>query len=220
MNNPTLQQSIAFFGLKSLKGVSVDSLKGMYHDLAQKYHPDRGGSSEEFIYLRNCYNRLKRALLDNEFEQEVHSEQEQETQYNKDAHIASLQEHIQNLKIAYDKLLSIVDTYETTFNRQIRIINDANSKANMTIDMYNQAKKDLRVQLDQKLEYLKKQYNPGFWAGMLSRNTLSYEDYISINNQYVDEYNQKSQELDSTYLSQLVNHYQNSMSRIIDIMEI
>ena len=45
-----------YFGLSP--GASVDDVKKRFRELAQKYHPDHGGSSEKMIEILDAYNRL------------------------------------------------------------------------------------------------------------------------------------------------------------------
>lgn len=41
-----------------LPGATVGDLKARFRDLALIHHPDRGGNAENFVALRDAYNRL------------------------------------------------------------------------------------------------------------------------------------------------------------------
>ncbi|MPN02731.1 hypothetical protein SDC9_149947 [bioreactor metagenome] len=47
---------LSYFGLAP--GASVDDIKKRFRELAKKYHPDCGGSSEKMIEVLDAYHRL------------------------------------------------------------------------------------------------------------------------------------------------------------------
>jgi hypothetical protein len=57
-------------GLKKLSGLfdtsvikDLDQLKKQYFLLSKKYHPDAGGTNEQFVQLKNEYDKLRDAIL-------------------------------------------------------------------------------------------------------------------------------------------------------------
>ncbi|MCQ4925076.1 J domain-containing protein [Tissierella carlieri] len=45
-----------YFGLTP--GASIDDIKKKFRELAKKYHPDHGGSSEKMIEVLDTYHKL------------------------------------------------------------------------------------------------------------------------------------------------------------------
>lgn len=52
--------SLKCLGLES--GASLKDIQHQYRKLAMQYHPDKGGSSEEFAQINQAYEHLKRCL--------------------------------------------------------------------------------------------------------------------------------------------------------------
>ena len=52
-------QSQALLTLGSNPGASDKQLKKAYRKKAFQYHPDKGGTQEEFIVIKECYDFLK-----------------------------------------------------------------------------------------------------------------------------------------------------------------
>jgi curved DNA-binding protein CbpA len=211
MHTPTLTESLAFFHLSSLQNQTQDTIKTQYHELAKKYHPDKGGSSEQFILLRNCYHTLKKALDGDTFENT--------TNYGEYGAQNAFKRQAEQYKQAYEKLIKVVDRYEELFNTQIRIINTSSNHINTTISTYENTRKQYNDELTDRLETLEKQYRPGFWKGLLQRHTMTYSEYVQQNNQYVGQFQKHLSDLDSQYLETLVKHYQATMSQIIKTMD-
>ncbi|MDF2521413.1 MAG: hypothetical protein K0R84_2041 [Clostridia bacterium] len=47
---------LSYFGLTP--GASIDEIKSRFRELAKKYHPDLGGSSEKMIEILEAYHKL------------------------------------------------------------------------------------------------------------------------------------------------------------------
>jgi DnaJ-class molecular chaperone len=60
----TLQKALSLFQFASIDAVSTDIIKKRYLDLAQKKHPDKGGSTQEFIELKDAYAYLRKFATD------------------------------------------------------------------------------------------------------------------------------------------------------------
>ncbi len=56
LHNIQHYQALLILGIKS--GASKKRLKSAYRKLAMKHHPDKGGSSEDFIILKEAYDLL------------------------------------------------------------------------------------------------------------------------------------------------------------------
>lgn len=67
MDRITLEESLKIFSITSLEGHTEKSLRDIYHKLALRCHPDKGGSSKDFIRLRQAYTLLKKVVNDPEF---------------------------------------------------------------------------------------------------------------------------------------------------------
>jgi curved DNA-binding protein CbpA len=204
MHQPTLELSLAKLGFSTLVGLDHHTLKKAYHRLAQKHHPDKGGEEKEFILLRECYIFL-RDCLDNPSRFE---EQEKPLERDYEKEIQGLNEYISKLK-------NRISEYETMIDSQISTINKARPKLDQVANHYERSFDNLNQWYQEKQTLLKKNYESGFVDILLARKKLSDQEYISLNNQLVENYNKQAIEIEREYSKKVIEVYQNLTNDIV-----
>lgn len=64
--NMTLQKALNVFGYVTVDELDQTTLKKKYLELANQKHPDKGGSTSEFIEIKDAYNSIKKFLINSE----------------------------------------------------------------------------------------------------------------------------------------------------------
>ncbi|NJK71253.1 MAG: J domain-containing protein [Thermales bacterium] len=147
----TYIESLKVFNLSSLDNMDEKQIRTIYHLLAKKYHPDKGGNAEDFIKLREAYAILKEALINpTKRRTDVESSSNTgQTSYN-----SSTSFEDSPYKEAYEKLLKQIRDYEKIINSEVLIINRTSQNVNTQIDTYNKAHIVLKDWLDKSLAEL------------------------------------------------------------------
>jgi curved DNA-binding protein CbpA len=221
-----LDQSLALFGLTSLEGQTEDSLKKLYHSLAGKYHPDKGGSSEEFIGLRRAYIYLRTSLLDpkNQSSGGQHTRTEHQSQYSRsESHqqnqsngSQSSPNEVDNPYIeAYNKAIEQMKQYEEIFNAQVRLINNTNKLISQQHEDYSLRRESLKKVLDDQLEVLNKHYHRAWWEYVVPIPKMNRNDYVTQHNVIIGAYNTQLKTVEDTFLEILLHTYQSGFEQII-----
>jgi curved DNA-binding protein CbpA len=212
----TISEAAKIFKLTSLNEVTTGSLKQIYHELAGKYHPDKGGSAKDFIDLRNAYTSLKEAIrlgikLDNN---PKNNSAYQNTPPPQD--YSTLYKNFNNLQQQYQELYKIHQKYDNTFNIQIELINNTVNRINSLASTYNTNFSTAKSVLDQGLELLLQQYNRKWWEHIIPVPKLSEAQYITKHNQLIEAYNQQIEEFQTEYNDLLINTYQRVFEQMIN----
>jgi curved DNA-binding protein CbpA len=205
MHQPNLDLSLTKLGFSSLEGLDQTILKKAYHRLAQKHHPDKGGEEKEFILLRECYVYL-REYLDHPSR---FTDQEKPLERDFDGEIQALKEYI-------TKLQKRIAEYEMMIDMQISSINDARPRLDQVAEHYERSFESLNDWYHEKQSKLKKNYESGFMDILLARKKLSDHEYISLNNQLVENYNKQAIEIERGYSKKVIEVYRELTKRIID----
>jgi DnaJ-class molecular chaperone len=207
MHQLTLQMSLNTLGFSSLDGVDQTILKRKYHRLAQKKHPDKGGDEKEFILLRECYIFL-RDFLDNPAYDDKH-----EASFERD-----FENEIQDLKDYISNLRKRIAEYETMIDTQISYINQAQPQPQLeqVTKHYEFSFNNLYIWYQQKQASLKKNYESGFVDILLARKKLSDQEYISLSNQLVENYNKQAIEIEREYSKKVIQVYRELTNKITE----
>lgn len=226
----TLTEGLAVFEIASLSGQDEVSLKKKYYHLAQKYHPDRGGSSEQFIKLREAYSYLKNAVQDPGFNKWEDEDDQPEKAQNSGSSSStyrsnesySYEEALNQARTyqdAYEKTRLVVEKYENIFNAQIRVINSTNVKLKTVFEMYETRRKQLELVLQEHQSHLNKQYDRSWWEYILPVSKITQTQYVQRNNDLIREFNQASQAVDDQLVSELIKLYQGNLKEVMDLLE-
>lgn len=233
----SLESSLEFFNLKTLKDQSEESLHKIYKHLALKYHPDKGGKAEDFIKLRQAFVVLKQSLNNPagttkgsnysakanyhyDYQSTAKTENDHlrnkiETQNQK---INELTSRLNNYERAYEKILSGNSKYEDVFNLQIQVISFTQEQINNLVDEYNLKREKIQYYYDTKIGDLKKRENPGFWRTMIGTK-MEYSEYIEFHNQLIEEHNSKVAEIDNNFSDAILKIYKQSFERLMNLLE-
>jgi len=223
MNEPDVQSALKFFNLNSLDGLTIDQIKSKYHILAKKYHPDVGGSSQDFIFLRKCYVLLKKVVSDPFFKTSDQNN-ENKTGYDNYQNVTDFTDINQELlfyksgyfeyKKIYEKNLENLKMYEDFINNQIFIINQNNQVINSLSDIYNQQVKQAQEELNKKIQILDKAKSVSLKNLVFGR--ISNETYLNQKNQAILEYNQKLVQAENKYTEDIIKAYNVLIKKMIN----
>ena len=208
--NTNLEAALRWFGLQHIKNVTLDDLKKRYHHLAQMYHPDKGGSSDDFIKLREAYTFLQDYLANPRSEEK--SRGGEKTEFD------GIFEELHRYKKAFASSQVKIHEYETMISSQINLISGFQSNLQSGINFGKNQDGRLRSVLDEELEKLKKQYNSSWWKQPLGIKTMSESDYNYRYNALIDEFNNIKQKQDDEYIDNLLSLYRGLVNQIVDII--
>jgi curved DNA-binding protein CbpA len=205
MHQPTLEMSLTKLGFSSIERLDQTKLKIAYHRLAQKHHPDKGGEEKEFILLRECYVFL-RDLLDNptHFREQTKPEER------------DLEREVAELKKYVVRLQERIREYETMIDTQVSHINQARPHLEEVAKHYELSFDGLNDWYGKKTTLLKKNYQSGFVDILLARKKLSDQEYISLNNQLVENYNKQAIEIERGYSKKVIDVYRTLTDNIVE----
>jgi curved DNA-binding protein CbpA len=226
----TLIEAATIFGLSTLVGVTPEQLKKTYHELAGKYHPDKGGTVDEFIALRSAYTALQTALRQNKSideDTEAASSDtterhysESETQHtNEPNNYEELMKKYQSLQREYEELYSIHKRYDEAFNIEIRVINDTVTRINTLSSEYEHNYEHNHTTLQQILQELSDRQYRTWWQYLIPIPKLSREEYIKRHNQYIAEYDEQITSLNNNYTQAITERYKYAFSRFVNLIK-
>ena len=217
-----LLEAAEIFSLTTLQGLTSEALKRRYHTLAQKYHPDKGGTAEEFIRLRQAYTVLKDALRRHTPLHESDSTSQTETQNTTQTpppDFNQLWKNFQELQKAYQDLSTLHHKWDQTFNLQIKIINQTVNRINEYAKRYNHHYTTTEQILKQQLEQLETHYRRKWWEQLVRVPKLSEEQYILRHNELIKQYNQEVRTLNKRYNEQVTGAYQQAFETFIELIK-
>jgi len=189
----TLQESLNIFGLSDLSNENLESLKQIYHNLANKYHPDRGGTNKQFIEIRLAYGILKENL-------EISTQN-------------SAQQHFDE-KTYQEK----IKLYEDLINREIVLINQTQEKIQSLYNLHTDKKSQIDLNFSTARDQLQQKFNYKWYDYILPTKKLTKEEYFSYNNQLTQEYNSLTASLDQELFELTMTEYQRSFVKIVDLL--
>lgn len=224
----TLQKAQSVFQITSIENINNELIKRRYLDLAQNKHPDKGGSTEAFIELKEAYAYLKKFLeesakvdYNNSSYQEEPRQNNTKTTYNVDRDYVRDLEHLNSELTEQNKnYYTVLNNYENILNKQIEVFNKMNIKLSKLASDFNIATQKNKLERDKQTEELKKQYSPAF-KDLINpfQRRIDNEEYMWRQNSIVSEYEEKKQELESNFLNAMVEVYQGSYEVVSEILE-
>lgn len=224
----TLQKAQSVFQITSIENINNELIKKRYLDLAQNKHPDKGGSTEAFIELKEAYVYLKKFLeesakvdYNNSSYQEEPRQNNTKTTYNVDREYVRDLEHLNSELTEQNKnYYTVLNNYENILNKQIEVFNKMNIKLSKLASDFNIATQKNKLERDKQTEELKKQYSPAF-KDLINpfQRRIDNEEYMWRQNSIISEYEEKKQELESNFLNTMVEVYQGSYEVISEILE-
>jgi hypothetical protein len=239
----TLQKALSVFQFNSINSVTNELLKKRYLDLAQLKHPDKGGTTETFIELKDAYAYLKKLLSESNYSdssyndyttQEPSKSKSNNTKNNQAAsHSTSNQnyeidrEYVRQLESVNAELTeqnknyyAVLMNYESILNKEIEIFNKMNTKLTKVASDFNQSTEKNKLERDKGTEDLKKQYSPAF-KDLINpfQRRIDNEEFMWRQNSIIQDYDERKIELETTFLNAMVDIYQNSYEQISEILE-
>jgi DnaJ-class molecular chaperone len=232
----TLQKALSVFEFASIEKVNNDLLKKRYLDLAQSRHPDKGGSTETFIELKEAYAYLKRFLEESDSlnyntyssSKSTSSSSSSKTSNSNQSKSYSIdEEYVRQLESVNAELseqnksyYSVLTNYENILNKQIDVFNKMNSKLAKLANDFNVSTEKNKLERDRNTEELKKQYSPAF-KDLINpfQRRIDNEEFMWRQNTIIQDFDEHKQDLENTFLNAMVEVYQASYENISDILE-
>jgi curved DNA-binding protein CbpA len=238
----TLQKALSVFQFDSINTVTNELIKKRYLDLAQKRHPDKGGTTEAFIELKEAYVYLKKFISDSDADTVSYSNFTNASEgYNKTTNNTKAKqqqttntqsyqvdkEYVRELESVNLELTeqnknyyTVLMNYESILNKEIEVFNKMNAKLTKIAADFNQSTEKNKTERDKSTEELKKQYSPAF-KDLINpfQRRIDNEEYMWRQNTIIQDYEERKQELESNFLNAMVDVYQNSYESISDILE-
>lgn len=236
MQKVDLAHSLKLFELIGLESQTDETLRSQYRHLAKKYHPDTGGSAEEFIYLRQCYIFLKNKLQDPAYKTKnkynfqtgnnpvSFSDKYSESDFLRDK-LKRSENEIQDFNIKLERfeqgfvnLMAEKTHYEEIMNQQIQIINQAKRHSLGLVEAYEVKKSKNTRYYKEKFAKLSNQHKP---VNTKNKKDISEynDDYIDEHNNLVDEYRESTQGIENEFHESVVKAYQMSFNEIMRLVE-
>jgi hypothetical protein len=245
----TLQRALSLFQFASIDAVTTDIIKKRYLDLAQKKHPDKGGSTQEFIELKDAYAYLKKFATDssesvssnystytnskttNDYEYGPRSTANKEYVNNLESVNSDLNEKLEYYKRELDKAETIIRkgndynksvllTYESIFNKELDIFNKVEIKINKIKHDYDTSSEQNRNSRDSNLKELKRQYSPAF-KDLINpfQRKIANDEFMWRQNSIIQEYEDSKQKIDSNYHEARVDLFQGFFEKISELLK-
>lgn len=202
----TLQKALEIFNINSLEEISKEEIKKIYRKQAGLKHPDKeGGSSQEFVELRQAYLYIL-----------SHYPNKAIKKTGKDLKELSKDEILDKYFHDTRELQVKVDSYENVTNTQIAVLDNVKTEAEDILSRFEQRKSELRKELDKNIAELEKKYNPGFFARLISlfQNKMSEEEFWEKYHFEVQKYSRKDAELDVEFFKEMLTTYGGGLNKI------
>lgn len=201
----TLEDALSVFSLKSLDGVNLSSLKGLYRKLAKKTHPDNeGGSHDGFVQLREAY-----ILLSNNLEEETDNSQSRVIKkMSKDEILAKYNHDIKDLQLK-------LDSYQDIIDEQLKTLDFIKERVSTIINKYENQKTTLKEELEIEIKKLEKQIEPKVLSKLLFfLPQMSEDEFWNKYNQNVGKYTRKNTDLDQQFFKYMLEAYGNGLNDV------
>jgi DnaJ-class molecular chaperone len=225
----TIQKALEVFGYSNIDKLSAVNVKKTYLELASKKHPDKGGTSEEFVELKDAYTYLKNFVENtqsgssetNSKSYSATSGSSSSTKFNYSSDYVNQLEYINSqLSTQNEKLKKTLKDYEGIFNKQIDIFNNLNDKLTKIANNFNTQTEKNKSQKDKATEELKNQYQPAFKDLIAPfQRRIDKEEYVWRQNNINTEYEDKRKELENNFLNSMVEIYQNNFEDLASLLE-
>jgi|694.fasta_scaffold113119_2 curved DNA-binding protein CbpA len=202
----TLQKALEIFNIKSLEEISKDEIKKIYRKQAGLKHPDKeGGSSQEFVELRQAYLYI----LSHYPNKEIKKTGKDLKELSKDEILDKYFQDTRELQVK-------VDLYESVTNTQIAVLDTVKTEAEDILARFEMRKAELKKELDKNVSELEKKYNPGFFARLISlfQNKMSEEEFWEKYHFEVQKYSRKDAELDVEFFKEMLTTYGGGLNKI------
>jgi hypothetical protein len=233
----TLQKALSVFEFATVENVNNELLKKRYLDLAQNKHPDKGGSTEAFIELKDAYAYLKRFLEESDSYADTSytktnnnttnsQSTTQKTNRSSSRTYSVDEEYVRQLESVNAELseqnksyYTVLTNYENILNRQIEIMNKMNIKLSKLANDFNISSEKNKGERDRSTEELKKQYSPAF-KDLINpfQRRIDNEEYVWRQNSITQDFEEVKVELETSFLNAMVEVYQQSFEGISDIL--
>jgi curved DNA-binding protein CbpA len=201
-----LQKALEIFDIDSLDEMSKDEIKKIYRKQAGQKHPDKeGGSSQEFVELRQAYLYI----LSHFPNKTIKKTGKDLKELSKDE---ILDKYFQDTKDLQLKL----DSYESVTKNQITVLDDVKTEAEDILGRFEKRKAELRKELDANIALLEKKFNPGFFAKLMAlfQNKMSEEEFWEKYHFEVQKYSRKDAELDVEFFKEMLTTYGGGLNKI------
>ena len=222
-----LNEAVQILGLSpDISLLSKQDLKEAYRKKAQLTHPDKGGTSDEFIKVRKAYTTIRDFLLNksmngNEYAQSG-SEKSESTYSNQNAswedRYKDLWARYERMSIQNSQLWQQSKTYEQQIGFLIDIFNQNRDRVNTAVDRFNNLMKNLDSNYHDKEKQLKSHYDRSWWEYVVPTAKMTKEEYVHQHNQLVRSVQVQEQDILDQYNTTLRTIYEETLNSFYSIL--
>lgn len=230
----------------SLQGLDEAKLKSAYRQMAQKVHPDKGGSAEDFIRVRKAFTTLRDYLYNGSPKTDyTGNSQGYKKNYNHDysgnyqsSYDSTNQNHtesentaqfwqskyqeiyyqLQQAQSLNTKLKVVNETYEGQFNKLIMIFNTGQELLSKNTRDFQDRLDNLDIQYNEAIQKLKKKARQSWGDMLLGRKKMTQNEYILANNQIVNHFQELEQAVVKSYYTSTQTIYSEIMSQFYNTL--
>lgn len=205
-----LQKALNIFEIKDLDGMVSKDLKTLYRKHAKSKHPDQGGKTSDFIDLKEAYLLLQSKVKDTEIS--YTSEKS-----IKSTHFDSSLEKLSKEEIL-DKYYDIkykLTELELAFSQEVQILGSVQKKVQHIVQNFEEKKKRMQKDLDEKITVLEKKLSPNLLKRILFfLPKMSEDEFWEKYNLHVQNYTIKTSEMDIDFFKEMLSVYGEGLNSI------
>jgi curved DNA-binding protein CbpA len=173
--------------LSNLDSVDLLMLKKKYRKLTLKYHPDKGGKTEDFVALQAAYHFLQDCI---KYPNSHKANSQSNSKQDSTSYSSNDSKDIEFYKNQIDELTRSNKNYQNLINGQIKTIKQFYNNLDQINSQNDNYNSNLGKLLDDELTKLDKKYKSGWWKGVIGLKYMDKNDLISYQNSLIGEHNE------------------------------
>ena len=191
----TIIEALSNLELATLVGQTPESLKITYLGLVNKIHPDKGGSTNNFIRVQQSYNTLLKELK-----------------------VIKENAGLDNLKAELSKANLTISNYQKLFNQQADLIKESSNSLDNIHCQYSIISDKLTEALQSELSELDHRRNIPWWKVMIGVSPMTQVSYNQQYNQIITHYNKILDQANDQFITQLLETYKTINNELVEIL--
>jgi curved DNA-binding protein CbpA len=220
----SLSEALEILELTSAN-ITLAELKSRYRQKAQQVHPDKGGSSQDFISVRKAFTTIRDYLIGGKKEtyskqnrnQQESYEYKKTEQTQEDFWKTKYQQTYAELTVSqkrFEEIFGQLKNYESQINRIIVIFNSGQKLLQVARQNLQAKLQKLDEVFESEQQKIKSKYEKTWLDMLLNRQKMDKFEYVKLNNHLVSQINDQESKLIRSYHQEIEAIYQELMSQI------